>query len=1027
MASSQGAISRFVLLLLSVAAMFSGCCAIFEEQVGMYDWHQQYIGRVKLAEFQTQGQRKRVYVATEKNVVAALNLRSGQIAWRKVLGDNDPINAICMYSKYLVTLSGDGRILRAWTVMEGVLVWDTAILAASADGLAASATDLQLLPASKDSNAPPDLVVLARGNIYRVSGATGAILWEAQGFSNTRLSISGGSIYAVSLNSEGTGGAAANGISITKIHPGTGSAAEAIVARSPGALLSSELVITAGVAVVLDQGGSRIFTARLTESPDTLDEMEVVDLVKGRVGVESKRARLLSTKAEGAFTLALGDSLVIVRVGESGQLAVMVQEEGPGAVSHELLVEGRRRVMGIVQHVKRDDIQEVAIKVLTQEGNEEDGSQASVLLPPHRGRAEAVFLNAYARSSSAGGGGGSGYRMLVVMEDDGLLLLQQGEVVWEREEALASVVAVQMVDLPLAAAAREGRHLETSTTEEEGGLEAWAKGHWMRAKVALLLGTPEEQAEVRQRQLRDPAKVAPTRDHNGFRKILVLLTACGKLLGLHNGDGRILWTYFGSPFRTLDSPSGAPSGKPVALDLLIAQDPKRLLVSGGEPIVTVLGREGAAIGSRAVVLFVSAHTGRPLSSTTCAFAISHAFQLPLLVGSEGEKILLLVDDLSPPRAHVFPPSEEAESLVAKQAVPTLVFYRVDEEAGEITGYSLRKCDREGGQSGAGFESQEVWKLLFAGDMEVIAATASRRADEAVNTQTKALGSREVLHKYLNRNLLFVATVAPQPAGSGPVSPDEAWLTAYVIDTVTGRILHKAVHPGMQAPVQAVMAENWVVYHYFNLKSHRYEMSVLEFYDEAEVAGPLDIARYAFGLGGGNLTAPLSSWAGAPKLGFTGQSYYFTHALKSLAVTATSMGITAKHLLLGTSGDQVLSLDKRFLDPRRSLTPSQLEREEGILPYAEALPINPMAYLTHGQPVEGLRKITAEPSRLESTTLIFAFGIDLFSLRTAPSRMYDSLAEDFSYSLLLVTMLALGGAILVTWGLAERRDLQMRWR
>lgn len=42
--------------------------------------HQQYIGRVKHAVFQTQGTgRKRVVVATEQNAIASLNLRTGDI------------------------------------------------------------------------------------------------------------------------------------------------------------------------------------------------------------------------------------------------------------------------------------------------------------------------------------------------------------------------------------------------------------------------------------------------------------------------------------------------------------------------------------------------------------------------------------------------------------------------------------------------------------------------------------------------------------------------------------------------------------------------------------------------------------------------------------------------------------------------------------------------------------------------------------------------------------------------------------
>ena len=42
--------------------------------------------------------------------------------------------------------------------------------------------------------------------------------------------------------------------------------------------------------------------------------------------------------------------------------------------------------------------------------------------------------------------------------------------------------------------------------------------------------------------------------------------------------------------------------------------------------------------------------------------------------------------------------------------------------------------------------------------------------------------------------------------------------------------------------------------------------------------------------------------------------------------------------------QVLALDKRFLDPRRSLNPTQQEKEEGIIPFTESLPIIPQVFL-----------------------------------------------------------------------------------
>jgi hypothetical protein len=135
-------------LLLLLAFVFvlgfltSSCHALYEDQVGVWDWHQQYIGRVKHAVFQTQGSgRKRVVVATEQNALASLNLRTGEIYWRHVLGESDPIDVLELASgKYVMTLSG-GTNVRAWHLPDGVLIWEAAI------------------PSSKGSN-PPRLVAL---------------------------------------------------------------------------------------------------------------------------------------------------------------------------------------------------------------------------------------------------------------------------------------------------------------------------------------------------------------------------------------------------------------------------------------------------------------------------------------------------------------------------------------------------------------------------------------------------------------------------------------------------------------------------------------------------------------------------------------------------------------------------------------------------------------------------------------------------------------------------------------------------
>lgn len=62
------------------------------------------------------------------------------------------------------------------------------------------------------------------------------------------------------------------------------------------------------------------------------------------------------------------------------------------------------------------------------------------------------------------------------------------------------------------------------------------------------------------------------------------------------------------------------------------------------------------------------------------------------------------------------------------------------------------------------------------------------------------------------------------------------------------------------------------------------------------------------LGKHNLTSPISSYS-RPEVITKSQTYFFTHTVKTIAVTSTAKGITSKQLLIGTIGDQVRSNKK----------------------------------------------------------------------------------------------------------------------
>ncbi len=83
MKRSKG-LAAAALLATAALASLSPAKAIKQSQLGEADWLSRYVGKVAHAEFAASG-RPRVYIATESNVVACLNLRDGDIIWRQVL------------------------------------------------------------------------------------------------------------------------------------------------------------------------------------------------------------------------------------------------------------------------------------------------------------------------------------------------------------------------------------------------------------------------------------------------------------------------------------------------------------------------------------------------------------------------------------------------------------------------------------------------------------------------------------------------------------------------------------------------------------------------------------------------------------------------------------------------------------------------------------------------------------------------------------------------------------------------------
>lgn len=173
-----------------------------------------------------------------------------------------------------------------------------------------------------------------------------------------------------------------------------------------------------------------------------------------------------------------------------------------------------------------------------------------------------------------------------------------------------------------------------------------------------------------------------------------------------------------------------------------------------------------------------------------------------------------------------------------------------------------------------------------------------------------------------------------------------------------------------------------------------------------------------------------------------QTYIFPYDIKALTMTSTKFGISSKDLI-GKSEDcipynanpfrivinsknQVQTYPRRFLDPRRPIGKiTAQEKEEGLIQYDILLPDDPRRVVSHGYPLYADSLLTT-PTQLESTSLVLAYGLDLFMTRVAPSGSFDVLSEEFNKIQLVLTVVGLAVAIMITRPLVKAKIRKAKW-
>lgn len=288
-------------------------------------------------------------------------------------------------------------------------------------------------------------------------------------------------------------------------------------------------------------------------------------------------------------------------------------------------------------------------------------------------------------------------------------------------------------------------------------------------------------------------------------KVLVAVSSVGMAYGIDTHTAGVLWT------RPLDQAKALRAAEIVQLRSALYGEPLVALVlqpadaTDGGRVLRLNPLTGEPNGD----LVVLSHPVRRVLPVPHATTTAEHFNLYALLLADGS-VRLVPDDV---------PAAAARS----PAVP-LYTHVVDVASGSVEGFRVET-------PAEGPVARRRWKLQLTAPGETLVAMTHAHSQDPVASAGEILGDKSVMYKYLNPNLLAVATL------SAPVKKASR-LSVQIVDTVRGAVLQHVTHDGVTGPVHLATAENWLLYSFRDRRNKRNNLNVIELFD------PMDKVRLA---------------------------------------------------------------------------------------------------------------------------------------------------------------------------------------
>lgn len=942
------------LLLLALSGLGA---AVFEDEVGHIDFHHSLVGLPQVETTFFHRPRKEdkaslLYTLSDVGVIGAINPSSGAVVWRQQIADETTNGGGFLRApeEENWVAAAYGHRVQVWNALTGRNIWQ--------NDFKGQVKDLEIMELTEGSR--KDVLVLYEEDgatvLRRLHSGLGSVVWEFRETSHSvplQVSTDIAKVYVVSLH----GSPASYNLRVTALDVVTGNRVLDFSIGTKGDVHAPKDVMFVG-------GNSAAPILAWTD--DSLSKL---------------RVNVLGTKSKQEFSLPADAASVTIHAPHIAQAQPhflvhtrTTNNQNKAEVYHTDLKTGQVSkaydlplLSGLGAFSTSSSGSNVYFTRLTEDELLIVSSDTHAVLARWRFSPNADIEAVHAVSEVVKKPGGEGFavRSAAVTKSEDWVMVRNGEVDWSRPEGMSAAVAAVWAEIPV------NENLAKVLEEEAHTNPLSAYIHRVKRHVDDLQYLPDYLASLPDRFIsgllggETVKKEGLHRDGFGFSKLIVLVTRRGRMYGLNTGNhGEVAW-----------STLALPQSDGEVLDV------KGIFAKDDQGVVVVRGSRGDDV-------IIKSDNGQIVqrSPPGSTFDVANT----ALVDAPSGKWLLPFDE-SGQVGHIAPEWAPSQTIVLRTE----------------DGFKGVKFTVENDKT----VQNDIWQFKIRSDQTIV-DTAAPPLIDPIASIGRVLGDRRVSYKYLNSNAVVVAAA----------SKSDASLTVQLVDTISGQVLVSQSYQGVDVtkPISCTAAENWYACSFFgqytlndgtNRSIKGFQIVVSDLYESSSPndRGPLGDAANFSSLN------PVDTPTGPPLPHVVSQAYVLSQPIDRLSVSQTRQGIANRQILAYLpEAHAVVGLPRQLLDPRRPVgrDPTAPEMEaEGLLKYAPAIEIDPRTLVSHHRDVLGVKSIIATPAVVESTSLVVAYGLDVFGTRVAPSGVFDILGKGFNKISLIGTVVALFAGVM----------------